>query len=136
MDYNPVLPEVQANPYPYYSALRRNNPVAWLEPLQCWAVSRYEDVDYALLSLYRSLPESMSIDERNFGNNGHSRKASPVCLESLAYRRDLVTLFDPDLPQFVSDLQVHIVPCELPLSAELPKIKSRIHDHRNGHHQG
>lgn len=48
MDYNPVLPEVQANPYPYYAALRHDNPVAWLEPLQCWAVSRYDDVDYAL----------------------------------------------------------------------------------------
>jgi cytochrome P450 len=48
MEYNPVLPEVQANPYPYYTALRRDNPVAWLEPLQCWAVSRYGDVDYAL----------------------------------------------------------------------------------------
>jgi len=48
MDYNPALPEVQANPYPYYAALRRDNPVAWLEPLRCWAVSRYDDVDYAL----------------------------------------------------------------------------------------
>ena len=48
MDYNPVLPEVQANPYPYYTALRRDNPVAWLEPLQCWAISRYDDVDFAL----------------------------------------------------------------------------------------
>jgi cytochrome P450 len=48
MDYNPVLPEVQANPYPYYTALRSNNPVAWLETLQCWAISRYDDVDYAL----------------------------------------------------------------------------------------
>jgi cytochrome P450 len=48
MDYNPVLPEVQANPYPYYVALRRDNPVAWLEPLQCWAISRYDDVDFAL----------------------------------------------------------------------------------------
>jgi cytochrome P450 len=48
MDYNPVVPEVQANPYPYYTALRRDNPVAWLEPLQCWAISRYDDVDYAL----------------------------------------------------------------------------------------
>jgi cytochrome P450 len=48
MDYNPVLPEVQANPYPYYAALRRDNRVAWLESLQCWTVSRYDDVDYAL----------------------------------------------------------------------------------------
>src|SRR5215472_400338 len=48
MEYNPVLPEVQANPYPYYTVLRRDNPVAWLGPLQCWAVSRYDDVNYVL----------------------------------------------------------------------------------------
>jgi len=48
MEYNPVLPEVQANPYPYYVELRRDNPIAWLEPLQCWAISRYTDVDFAL----------------------------------------------------------------------------------------
>jgi cytochrome P450 len=48
MEYNPLLPEVQANPYPFYAALRRNDPVAWLEPLQCWAVSRYADVDFGL----------------------------------------------------------------------------------------
>jgi cytochrome P450 len=48
MEYNPLSPEVQANPYPYYAELRRDNPVAWLAPLQCWAISRYTDVDFAL----------------------------------------------------------------------------------------
>jgi cytochrome P450 len=48
MEYNPLSSEVQANPFPYYSALRKSNPVAWIEPLQCWAISRYDDVDYAL----------------------------------------------------------------------------------------
>ncbi|MCS6925444.1 MAG: cytochrome P450 [Candidatus Binatia bacterium] len=48
MDYNPLAPEVMANPYPYYAELRNKAPVAWLEPLQCWAVSRYVDVDFAL----------------------------------------------------------------------------------------
>ena len=48
MEYNPLLPEVQGNPYPFYAALRRNDPAAWLEPLQCWALSRYADVDFAL----------------------------------------------------------------------------------------
>jgi cytochrome P450 len=50
MEYNPLLPEVQLNPFPYYAALRRDAPVAWLEPLQCWTVSRYADVDFALLN--------------------------------------------------------------------------------------
>jgi cytochrome P450 len=48
MEYNPLLPEVQLNPFPYYAALRREMPVTWLEALQCWTVSRYADVDFAL----------------------------------------------------------------------------------------
>jgi cytochrome P450 len=50
MEYNPLLPQVQANPYPYYAELRRDNPVPWLGPVYCWAVSRYVDVDRALRS--------------------------------------------------------------------------------------
>jgi cytochrome P450 len=46
MEYNPLAPEVIENPYPYYCATRLLLP--GLEPLQCWAVSRYADVDYAL----------------------------------------------------------------------------------------
>jgi len=48
MEYNPLSPEVQDNPYPYYAELRDKTPVAWVEPLRCWAVSRYQDVDYAI----------------------------------------------------------------------------------------
>lgn len=48
MDYNPLSPEVINNPYPYYTELRNKAPVAWIEPLQAWAVSRYADVDFAL----------------------------------------------------------------------------------------
>ena len=48
MDYNPLSPAVQNNPYPYYAELRDTAPVAWIEPMQAWAVSRYSDVDFAL----------------------------------------------------------------------------------------
>jgi len=48
MDYNPLAPEVIENPYPYYAELRNKAPVAWIEPLQAWAISRYADVDFAL----------------------------------------------------------------------------------------
>jgi cytochrome P450 len=48
MDYNPLDPKVQENPYPYYAALRKDQPVAWIEPLQCWAISRFQDVDNAI----------------------------------------------------------------------------------------
>jgi cytochrome P450 len=48
MGYNSLAPEVQDNPYPYYAVLRDKAPVARIEPMQCWAVSRYADVDFAL----------------------------------------------------------------------------------------
>jgi cytochrome P450 len=48
VEYNPLAPEVQENPYPYYASLRERHPVAWVEPLRCWTISRYQDVDYAI----------------------------------------------------------------------------------------
>lgn len=48
MDYNPFLPEVKANPYPYYAHLRRHAPVYQVEAAGLWAVSRYDDVLYVL----------------------------------------------------------------------------------------
>ncbi len=48
-DYNPVSPEVRANPYPYYAALRREDPVRQFVPgVPFFAVSRFEDVEFAL----------------------------------------------------------------------------------------
>ena len=41
MDYNPLSPAVQDNPYPYYAELRDRATVAWIESMQAWAVSRY-----------------------------------------------------------------------------------------------
>jgi len=52
MQYNPLLPDVQENPYPYYSYLRRHAPVYWMESLQAWAISRYTDVDSAIRDPY------------------------------------------------------------------------------------
>ncbi|HJY80013.1 MAG TPA: cytochrome P450 [Candidatus Binatia bacterium] len=48
MNYNPLAPAVQDNPYPYYAELRDKAPVAWIESMQAWAVSRYADVDFIL----------------------------------------------------------------------------------------
>src|SRR5713101_6507216 len=44
MDYNPFLPEVQDNPYPYYAYLRQHAPVYQIPGVGAWAVSRYDDV--------------------------------------------------------------------------------------------
>jgi cytochrome P450 len=48
MNYNPNLPEVRANLYAHYAYLREHAPVYWVDSLQAWAVSRYEDVIYIL----------------------------------------------------------------------------------------
>jgi cytochrome P450 len=48
VDYNPLSPEAQENPFPFYAFLRRHRPVIWLEALQAWAISRYQDVDFAI----------------------------------------------------------------------------------------
>src|SRR5712692_8463454 len=44
MEYNPFLPEVQENPYPYYAYLRQHAPVYQIPGVGAWAVSRYDDV--------------------------------------------------------------------------------------------
>jgi cytochrome P450 len=48
MEYNPVLPEVRQDPYPYYAWLREEQPVYQVPGMGAYAVSRYEDVNYVL----------------------------------------------------------------------------------------
>ncbi len=43
MEYNPFLPEVRDNPYPYYAYLREHAPV-YQVPDFGWMISRYDDV--------------------------------------------------------------------------------------------
>ncbi|MFL5351998.1 cytochrome P450 [Archangium sp.] len=45
---NLLAPEVRANPYPVYAQLRRHAPVSQVDPLGLWAISRHEDVLYAM----------------------------------------------------------------------------------------
>lgn len=48
MDVNFLSPAVLDNPFPYYAHLRQEAPAYWIEPMQAWAISRYEDVYSAL----------------------------------------------------------------------------------------
>jgi cytochrome P450 len=48
MDYNPLAPDVRRDPYPHYAALRRDHPVYRIEALGAYAISRYDDVLFAL----------------------------------------------------------------------------------------
>ena len=44
MEYNPFLPEVRENPYPYYTYLRQHAPVYQVPGVGFWVISRYDDV--------------------------------------------------------------------------------------------
>ena len=46
--YNPLDPAVTSNPYPHYAQLRAEAPVHWLESMQGFAVSRWDDVTAVL----------------------------------------------------------------------------------------
>ena len=50
MEFNPLSPEFQANPYPYYEMLRSNAPVFFWENWGMWFLTRYEDCVAALKS--------------------------------------------------------------------------------------
>src|SRR5262245_42836783 len=48
-DYHPLLPEVRADPYPYYAALRRESPVHQIIPgMPFYCVTRYDEVLFVL----------------------------------------------------------------------------------------
>jgi cytochrome P450 len=44
MSYDPLVPAVTENPYPHYAELRAHTPVKWIESMQAFAVSRYDDI--------------------------------------------------------------------------------------------
>ena len=46
--FNPLLFEVQQDPYLYYARLRDGSPVYYIESLDAWGVFRYDDVLYTL----------------------------------------------------------------------------------------
>jgi cytochrome P450 len=44
LTYDPLNSDVQSDPYPYYAALRERAPAFWLDSMQSFVVSRYDDV--------------------------------------------------------------------------------------------
>lgn len=46
--YDPLDPKVTANPYPHYAQLRADAPVHWLDSMQGFVVSRWDDVTAVL----------------------------------------------------------------------------------------
>lgn len=50
-------------PFPYFKAIRQNSPVYFMEEIQAWYVSRYEDIRYV-----KKHPELFSNDTQKFGS--------------------------------------------------------------------
>lgn len=48
MEYNPLDNAVSANPYPHYAKLRAEAPVYFVETMQAYAISRWDDVEEVL----------------------------------------------------------------------------------------
>ena len=44
LHYTPFLPEVMADPYPFYRRLRDEDPVYYISEYDGWAIARFEDV--------------------------------------------------------------------------------------------
>src|SRR5262245_15785778 len=44
LDLKSLPREFYADPYPHYDDLREKDPIHWNETLQCWMISRYDDV--------------------------------------------------------------------------------------------
>ncbi|MFY0579764.1 cytochrome P450 [Cystobacter fuscus] len=91
-DYNPMLPAVQADPYPYYATLRENAPVYFNEQLGWYIVSRYEDViaitkNPAVFSSARAVVRPEQLDA--------AEKVAPTAVR--AFRRGILLSEDPPL---------------------------------------
>src|SRR5690554_6347460 len=46
--YDPLNPKVTAYPYPHYAELREKAPVQWVESMQGFVVSKWEDIQAIL----------------------------------------------------------------------------------------
>lgn len=49
LTYNPFDPDVINDPYPVYAELREHAPAYWAEESNCWVLSRYDDINAALV---------------------------------------------------------------------------------------
>ena len=59
MTYDPSDPNTVANPYPYFSALRKEDPIHWHVKLKSWIITRYDDVRSILSS------DNITVDRLN-----------------------------------------------------------------------
>ena len=107
MQYNPLLPEVRENPYPYYAELRRDLPVYPLGEQGAVVVSRYEDVAFVLRSHEHFSSGAMGSlagsGEMLIGSDppGHTRLRSLV---NRAFTPAMVAALEPRIREVAAEL--------------------------------
>lgn len=108
MDYNPFLPEVKANPYPYYAELRRAAPVYQVPGVGFWVVSRYDDV-FAILKNPQVF-SSVGFTEALVGDlNPFSPEAPSMIASDPPYHTRLRKLVNRAFtPRRVASLEAHL----------------------------
>src|SRR5215216_1311357 len=69
MEFNPLSPEFQANPYPYYEMLRSAAPVFYWEQWGMWFLTRYDDCSAVLRSPHfgHEITKHMTREELGWG---------------------------------------------------------------------
>ncbi|MCI0776945.1 MAG: cytochrome P450 [Chloroflexi bacterium] len=107
VQYNPLLPEVRENPYPYYAELRRDHPVYPLGEQGAVVVSRYEDVAFVLRSHEHFSSGAMGSlagsGEMLIGSDppGHTRLRSLV---NRAFTPAMVAALEPRIREVAAEL--------------------------------
>jgi cytochrome P450 len=88
-DYNPLDPQVRADPYPYYGVMRRDSPLHQIMPgVLLFAVSRYEDVEFVLhhpeafssTALHELFQGGMSLSPNSGALAGHRLLEAPMMI--------------------------------------------------------
>jgi cytochrome P450 len=94
--YDPTNPDVLRDPFPHYRQLRHEAPVHFVEPLQQWAISRYDDCVTAVRD-----SETYSAEQGYGPVFDHSFKTAPDGTGHALFREGLVgrNLLSSDPPE-------------------------------------
>lgn len=92
MDFDPLSPEFQRDPYPFYDAIRATMPILYWKDWNIWFVTRYEDVRSLLRDrrLGRTMDHIISREARGL---------PPIPDEEMPFRKlSLNSMFDKEPP--------------------------------------
>ncbi|MFC4808633.1 cytochrome P450 [Paenibacillus sp. GCM10023250] len=117
---NLLSPEFRLNPYPAYETFRRNQPVAYMEPLQLWSVFTYDHVKTVLSdhSRFSSRPSAPTGDADAYKqpegfsliNTDPPRHSDLRSLVNRAFTPKAVAALEPRIQQIADELLGAVMP--------------------------